>query len=225
MVAIGATDLHAGDPATLENQPPVVGFFLVDAHIVGAVFVFADQVGILEVKVGIQHIGPAEEVPHLHGGGNVVAFLIVGILHKGDSGVFLFQNVKLLAQIAPYNVDFLDAGGQDGIQHRFDHGPAVDADQGFGGVEGNGHQPGAETRCHDDGPLNPIGLQGRKTFPGDVDVLALRNIQESLLQQLGQGFVDHAQGQAGAGSDLPLAQLFSVSPLHKGEYLKKFSVQ
>lgn len=174
--------LHAGDPAVFHDQPPVVGAIHVDAHIAGAVFVLPDQIRVLKIQVGVQHIRPAEQILHLHGRGNVVGFLIIRVFHKRDLGIFLFQHVELLPKIAPYDVDLLDPRPDYGVQHRLDHRLSVDPHQRLRRIQRDGHQSGAEARRHKNRPLHPVGLQRRQTGLCNVDVFRLRDVNELPLQ-------------------------------------------
>ena len=93
------------------------------------------------------------------GGGNIVSFIVDRILQEFDHGIFVQQLIKLLCQIPPDNIDFINPGIQTGIDQAVNNTLSMHTYQWLRGVKGNGHQPAAESSCNKDGALCTVRLQ------------------------------------------------------------------
>ena len=121
MVAVQSAYLQFGDDPVFRLEAPVVSFLCRYAQIVAGVLIFCDKAGVVKNQIGFQNVGVLEQITHAHSGGNIIAFIVSGILDETDLRIFIQQLVKLLSQISSYDHDILDSGGKDGVQKRINH--------------------------------------------------------------------------------------------------------
>ena len=201
--AVDPAHLLLGDDPVPHGEAPVVGPFLFNGQEVGGVMIFPDDRRIAQQQVRLEHIGVGQQIPRHHRGGNVVGFVVAGILQKADHGILVQQLVKLLRQVSPHDVDLLDPRPQAGVDQAVDDPGAVDADQGLGGVEGDGHHPGSESRRDEHRPPDPVGLQGVDALAGNLSSLHVFQVPQLLHDP-----VHRAQGMPRLFLQLALGQRF-----------------
>ena len=121
--------------------------------------IFFNDLRIGDQQIRLKYIGIGKHISCHHGGGNIVSFIVNRIFQESDHGIFVQQLIKLLCQIPPDNIDFINPDIQTGIDQSVNNTLSMHTHQWFRGVKGNGHQPAAESSCNKDGALCTVRLQ------------------------------------------------------------------
>lgn len=154
-----AADLLLDYHAVLHPEAPVVAPLLLNREEIGCIMVLPDDLRVGDQQVGLEDIGIGQHVPGDQGRADVVRLVVHRVLQELDHGVFIKELVEQLAEVAPDDVDLVDAGFQAGVDQAVDDAGAMDADKGLRRIEGYGHEARPKAGRDEHGPLGPIGLQ------------------------------------------------------------------
>ncbi len=178
--------------------------------------ILGDDAGVADQQVGLKDIGVGEQMAGHQGGADVIGLIVYGVLQKTDHGVFVEELVELFGQVAPDDVDFVNAGGQAGVNEAVNNPYAADAHEWLRCVEGDGYQAAAKPGGDKYGAFGAVGLQGAPAGVGDRAVFYVAG-NGKLFQDRG----NHSRGISGFFHNLLHGQRFFFCS-QQGENRKLF---
>ena len=125
-------------------EAPVVSPFGPNPQKVRTVMVFSNDLRIVKQKICLKHIGIGQKITGHQRRRDIIRLIIERVFQKPDHGILVKQLVKLLREIAPDDVDFLNPRFQTCINQAVNNSLTVYPHKRLGRVQRDRYKPCSE---------------------------------------------------------------------------------